>query len=254
MNLLEYWYALPVGILISTLVSSVGIGGGVLWMPFFLLVLKLSPETAVLTSLVIQTAGMGSAGFTCAKQQRVDKKMAGFIVLISLPGVLVGSVLASRLQSEYMQLALGLLVMTTAFLFVSSEQKYADMGKESVDMKQAYRSSWITVPASIGSGMLSTSMSEWLIPIMRSKLSLKMSHAIGTSIVIAFGVSAIAAIIHLFLGATPEVGAVIWAVPGVLIGGQIGSRITAKINERLLKESFVFFLTLVGIHLVYNAY
>ncbi|NOQ63180.1 MAG: TSUP family transporter [Methyloprofundus sp.] len=254
MNIIDYWYAFPVGLLISSLVSSVGIGGGVLWMPFFLIVLKLSPETAVLTSLVIQTAGMGSASLMCARQKRVDKKMAGFILLISLPGVLIGSILASRLESEYMQLALGLLVMTTAFLFVSSKQKYADMGKESVDMRQAYRSSWITFPASIGSGMLSTSMSEWLIPIMRSKLSLKMSHAIGTSIVIAFGVSAVAAVIHLFLGSKPEIGAVIWAVPGVLIGGQIGPRITAMINERLLKESFVFFLTLVGIHLVYNAY
>ena len=44
------------------------------------------------------------------------------------------------------------------------------------------------------------------------------------------------------------------AVPGVMIGGQIGPRITKKINERLLKEVFIFLLTLVGIHLIYNAY
>ena len=33
-----------------------------------------------------------------------------------------------------------------------------------------------------------------------------------------------------------------------------GIKITKNINERLLKETFIFFLTLVGIHLVYNSY
>lgn len=36
----EIWLALPAGILISTVVSSVGIGGGILWMPFLLFVFK----------------------------------------------------------------------------------------------------------------------------------------------------------------------------------------------------------------------
>jgi len=53
----EMWLALPTGILISTVVSSIGIGGGILWMPFLLVVLKMNPETAVSTSLLIQTFG-----------------------------------------------------------------------------------------------------------------------------------------------------------------------------------------------------
>jgi uncharacterized membrane protein YfcA len=250
----EYWYVLPVAMLISTAVSSIGIGGGVLWMPFFLIVLKLSPEVAVSTSLIIQSTGMGSASLTCVKQQRVDFKLMLYILAIAIPGVVGGSFLAGNLKSGTMQLVLGLLVMTTAFLFVSSEQKYTDLGKDRVDIKEAYRHAWITIPASIGSGMLSTSMSEWLIPIMRSKLSLKMSNAIGTSITVAFAVSCLGAITHFLMGSHAQAAVILWAVPGVMIGGQIGPRLTKKINERLLKEAFVFFLTLVGIHLVYNSY
>lgn len=252
--MIEYWFVLPIAIFISTAVSSIGIGGGVLLMPFFLLVLKLSPEVAVTTSLLIQTAGMGSASVTCIRQQRVDFKLALFILAVAIPGVIGGAFLAGQLKSAAMQLALGLLVMTTAFLFVSSEQKYTDLGKANVDMQDAYRHSWITIPASIASGMLSTSLSEWLIPIMRSKLSLKMTNAIGTCLVIAFAVSSVGTVSHLIMGSQPNYTVVIWAIPGVLIGGQIGPRITKKINERLLKEAFVFFLTLVGIHLVYNSY
>jgi len=43
-------------------------------------------------------------------------------------------------------------------------------------------------------------------------------------------------------------------VPGVMIGGQIGPRIIRRINERILKEMFVFVLTLFGIHLIYNSF
>lgn len=250
----DYWFVFPVAIAISTAVSSIGIGGGVLLMPFFLLVLKLSPEVAVATSLIIQTAGMGSATVTCIRQQRVDFKLVLFILAVAIPGVIGGAFLAGTLKSNVMQLALGLLVMTTAFLFVSSEQKYTDLGKPKVDMKDAYRHSWITVPASIGSGMLSTSMSEWLIPVMRSKLSLNMSNSIGTCITIAFAVSCVGAISHILMGSQANFTVIAWAIPGVIIGGQIGPRITKRINERLLKEAFVFFLTLVGIHLVYNSY
>jgi uncharacterized protein len=56
------------------------------------------------------------------------------------------------------------------------------------------------------------------------------------------------------LGTSADPIALLWAVPGVIIGGQIGPRITEKINERMLKEVFIFLLTLIGIHLIYNSY
>jgi len=59
---------------------------------------------------------------------------------------------------------------------------------------------------------------------------------------------------HLLMGGRAEPAVILWALPGVILGGQIGPRITTRINERLLKEIFIFLLTLLGIHLIYNAY
>jgi len=250
----ESWIAFPVGILIATAVSSVGLGGGVLWMPFFLIALKLAPETAVLTSLLIQIAGMGSASQAFARQKRVDFKLALWLLLIAIPGIAIGALIVGHLKPAYMELIIGVLVMTTAFLFVSSNQKYDDLGKSRAELAGAWPYSWVVGPASVISGMLSISMSEWLIPMMRSKLALKMSSAIGTCIFIAFGVCLFGALIHLVMGSRPDLATVLWAVPGVIIGGQIGPLITQRIDERLLKEIFIFLLTLIGIHLIYNAY
>ncbi|MCK4492962.1 MAG: sulfite exporter TauE/SafE family protein [Methylococcales bacterium] len=252
--MLDYWFVFPMAILISTAASSVGIGGGVLLMPFFLIVLKLPPEIAVVTSLMTQAAGMGSASFICYRQDRIDFRLAWLILAIAIPGVISGAYLVKFLEPNRIELILGLMVMTTAFVFVSSEQKYNDTGQNKVDMKKAYRHSWVTIPASIASGMLSISLSEWLIPVMRSKLSLSMSNSIGTCLFIALCVSVVGLFSHMIMGGNPSYDIVVWTIPGVLVGGQIGPRITKKINERLLKEAFIFLLTLVGIHLVYNAY
>ena len=250
----ETWIVLPAGIMISTVVSSIGIGGGILWMPFFLLILKLKPEAAVLTSLLIQTFGMGSGSIAFFKQRAADYKLALFILVIALPGIFMGAYIANTIKPSHIELILGILLMTTAFLFVASNQKYADLGTTRAEIKKVYRYSWVAILVSIGSGMLSTGISEWMIPIMRNKLSLKMSNAIATCIFITFGTCLTAASIHLLMGGKAELPIVFWAVPGVMIGGQIGPRITQRINERVLKEIFILLLTLIGVHLVYNAY
>lgn len=246
--------AFPVGVTVASLASAVGIGGGILWMPFFIIFLKLSPETAVVTSLLVQTAGMGSGSATFIMKKTVDFRLAGFFLLLTLPGLVLGALLTRLLSSANLELALGILTLTTAFLFVSANQKYADMGRSQVSMKQARQYGWVVSVMSVASGMLSVSIGEWLVPLMRSKLHLRMRTAIATSIVTIFGSCIAGALLHMSLGSTVDVMTLVWAVPGVIIGGQVGPRFAEKINERVLKEIFIFLLTLIGIHLIYNSY
>ncbi len=251
---LDYWTAFPAGILIASFASAIGIGGGILWMPFFLIALNISPEKAVLSSLLIQAAGMGSSSVAFLKQKRVDVKLGIFLMGVTVPGVLGGAYIATRLKPSHLEVILGIIAMTTAFLFVSSNQKYDDKGMEKIEIRKVYRYSWIISLLSMISGLLSVSIGEWLVPILKTKLSLTMSRAIATSIFVIFGTCIIGVSSHLMLGGKAEISAVLWGVPGVMIGGQIGPRIIRRINERILKEMFVFVLTLFGIHLIYNSF
>jgi len=198
--------------------------------------------------------GKGSGSIAYIRQRTVDHKLALLLILIAVPGIAAGAYIANKIKPSYIELVLGILVLITAFLFVSSNQKYDDLGEPRTEIKKVYRHLLVAIPVSIGSGMLSTGMGEWLIPVMRSRLSLKMSSAIATCIFLTFAVCLIGTSFHLMLGSKADWSTVLWAVPGVMTGGQIGPRITKKINERLLKEVFIFLLTLVGIHLIYNAY
>jgi uncharacterized membrane protein YfcA len=252
--MLSFWPALPMGIFIAMISSIVGIGGGILWMPFLLLILKLNPEVAVLTSLMIQTVGMGSGSWAYYRNQRTDLKLALIMLLVTIPGIIAGAYLTRQISPAHIELILGLLAMTTAFLFVSLNHKYDDKGHKHAEISRAKPYLILLSLMSVVSGFLSVSVGEWLIPIMHGKMNLRMSTAIATSITTIFGVCLMGSAIHFILGGKPHWQAIAWAAPGVLIGGQIGPRIAEYINERMLKEIFIFLLTLVGIHMIYNAF
>ena len=223
-------------------------------MPFLIFILNLRPESAVLTSLIIQTAGMGSGTIAFLRQKRIDFSLVLLLIAVTVPGIALGAYITHKAAAVHLELVLGLLTLMIAFLFVSADEKYSDLGQTKADLGIARRYSWQVSLMSIASGMLSISIGEWLIPLMRNRMSLRMSTAIATSIATIFGTCVIGTAIHLGLGGQPDLKTVLWAVPGVVVGGQIGPHLTKRIDDRLLKEIFVFLLTLIGIHLIYNAF
>jgi uncharacterized protein len=248
------WLAFPAGICISTVVMCVGFGGGMFWMPFLLVILKLRPDIAIATSLLLQTYGTASGSFAYVKQKKADVKLATILLFFAVPGITVGAYIAHRMTLSNLELIIGLLAMVTAFVFVASNQKYTEEGGDRVETSTAVRHSWVVGIMAVASGMLTVNTGEWLIPIMQKKMFLKMSNAIATCILMTFGISLVGVLIHLGMGGKPNLSVALWGLPGVLIGGQIGPRLVRMIDERTLKEIFVFVLTLISIHLLYNSY
>ena len=80
-----------------------------------------------------------------------------------------------------------------------------------------------------------------------------MQQAIGTSITMMFLLALVASSIHLTLSDTLHPEIVAFGAIGTLIGAQIGVHISQRINEQLLKQSFIYLMTLIGIHLIFQA-
>lgn len=252
--MLDNWFTLPMGILIALVSSTVGIGGGILWMPFLLIILKLNPENAVVTSLMIQTAGMGSGSIAYWRQEQIEFRLMALLLLMTVPGIAFGAWLTRIVAPTQLELVLGIITLLTALLFVSANQNYGSAGLARVRLKTAGRYGWAVTIMSVASGMLSISIGEWLVPLMRSKMNLRMTTAVATSVATIFGTCVLGVAFHLLMGGHADLIVLAWAVPGVIIGGQIGPRLAERANDRVLKELFVFLLTLIGIHLIYNSY
>jgi uncharacterized membrane protein YfcA len=251
--MLDSWLSLPAGILIATTVSTVGIGGGILWMPFLLIILRCRPDTAVVTSLLIQTAGMGSGTVAFWRMRQIDIRLTSFMLVLTIPGIGLGSMMTHIMAPDHLELILGLLTLTTAIIFVAATE-HARRNRRMSGVQAGRRYGWIVSIMAVASGLLSISIGEWLVPLLRNKLALPMGVAVATSVATIFGTCVLGAGAHLLQGGQVDLPVLLWAVPGVLLGGQIGPRIAGRINDRVLKEVFIFLLTLIGIHLIYNSY
>ena len=243
------------GLFISTAAMTIGIGGGILWTPLLILAYGLSPQAAVATSLLIQVIGMGSGTFAFLRTNLVDKKLALIFFLAALPGVIIGSFITVNLPQQPVQMALGIMAMMLALLFVASQDQ-TDEERNNYKFDQAKVNRLLPIPGFFGfiMGFLSLGIGEWLIPAMRSHLKLNMKRCVATIIPMMFLLAIVAAGLHWSLmEESVQTDYLLWGGLGTLIGGQIGPRVARYIDDKILKETFIFLMTLIGIHLIFQS-
>ena len=196
--------------------------------------------------------GLGSGTIAYAKSGLIKPKLSLTFFFIALPGVVIGSFFTLNLSQDIVQMALGTMALILAILFVAGNH-------DDVRPMQSFDPKLIRqiapIPAFFGftMGFLSLGISEWLIPALRGKLRMQMTHAIGTSIAMMFMLALVASLVHYSLSDSIHPKIVLLGGLGTLLGGQLGVYISRRINERLLQQSFIYLMTLIGIHLIFQA-
>jgi uncharacterized membrane protein YfcA len=169
--------------------------------------------------------------------------------------VVLGSLFSFKMPQHYVQLALGIMAMTLALLFVATQEE-SGANRRAQDYDPKRLRGILPVPAFFGGvmGFLSTGIGEWLIPLLKSRLGIDMRHAIGSIIPVMFLLALTASSLRgIFSSAPIPWEFVLWGALGTIIGGQIGPQINKRVTEQLLKEAFIYLMTLVGIHLIFQA-
>ena len=90
--MLQYWWLLPVGLLVGTYGTMIGAGGGFLLVPLLLLAFpKDNPETitSIALAVVFFNATSGSAAY--ARKGRVDYRSGLIFALATVPGSILGA-------------------------------------------------------------------------------------------------------------------------------------------------------------------
>ena len=80
---LQYWYMLPVAIVIATTAMASGVGGATFFAPLFILALRLPPEVAVGTALITEVFGFASGPYAYARQRLVDYRLGMLFIVIA---------------------------------------------------------------------------------------------------------------------------------------------------------------------------
>lgn len=254
---MEYIALIIAGIIISSLASLVGIAGGIMWVPYLILAQNLEARHAVMLSFLIQVFGMGSATFAHIRKKNIYWNLALGIGPFIFSGMLLGAFLSERVvKSDWIEISMGGLIMSIAFLFTIQQENYDAILNEDRKTQAPIKMKWMTSGFAVISGFFSVGIGDFVIPFFRGKLKIPMQNTIGTALFLNFFLAASGGISHLLLTKNyPDnfVNLLSASAFGVIIGGQIGPRISTFIDEGKLKEIFIFVLLLVGLHTIYQA-
>lgn len=278
---LEYWYLFPISILIATIAMASGIGGAVFFSPLFMLVLKLDPSVAIGTALITELFGFGSGVYAYWKRRLIDFKLGRGLLMFSVPAAVVGSLSAELFAAVVLKTIFAVGIIFIGWQLYSSfrqeekaklDEQIAEASREicqTVHIDAAGNEYRYTIAnknegrifAAIGGwflGMISVGLAELQEYELLARCRVPSPVAVGTSIFVVVVSVLIASAGHFYnFATTADAGVLVrvlsivaFTIPGVVVGGQLGPVVQARLNPDVTKAAIAFLFVAVGIFML----
>lgn len=274
---LQYWFMLPVSIVVATIAMASGVEGATFFSPLFILALKLPPEVAIGTALITEVFGFASGLIAYARKRLIDYRLGMSLLIVTIPLAILGTWLSGIIDSKYLMIILGVglfvvalsflrkpghkeiavldTALTNEFLVKKPEMILTSSDGEEIRYNVCNRTEGMAL-SGIGAlfmGMVSTGLGEMngYFLLQRCRVPIKVS--VATSVLVVAVTALVASTGHFIQFARSGsavldtvFGLIIFTVPGVIIGGQIGSRIASLIPQRILELGLAILFILVA--------
>ena len=282
---LEYWYMLPISVVIATTAMASGVEGATFFTPLFILALGLSPEVAIGTGLLTEVFGFASGLYAYARKRLIDYHLGAALVMVTTPLALFGTWLAGYVPPEVLKTILGVVLVAVAASFLRApehkdvvrldkdiQKEYGQKGKTCLVTREGETICYTVcnrtegrLIAGLGGlfiGMISTGLGELNGYFLLQRCRVPSRISVATSVFVVAITALVASTGHFvkFLNAGGETlstvfSLVIFTVPGVIIGGQLGSSVSSRISQRTLERGlailFILVASLILVELIY---
>ena len=258
---MNWMYTLS-GFAVGLIVGVTGVGGGSLMTPLLVLFFGVSPATAVGTDLLYASLTKTLGGWVHGRRGTVDWKVFGLLAMGSLPATVVTIMLLKYLALDEKTLrslvtnvlSVALLLTASALLFKERIKKLGRRKDGTIyELHHRYLptativtgiivGALVTV-SSIGAGVLGTVALLFLYPRMPAV------KVVGTDIIHAVPLTALAGMGHMALGTVNLVllgSLLLGSLPGIYIG----SHLSAKVPEKVLRPLLAAMLLIIGIKML----
>ena len=256
------WWVFPVAVAIATVALSSGVSGALFFSPFFLLVVGLSPASAIGAGLMTELFGTSFGSYNYIRQRVIDFRTVHFLLAAAIPAVVAGGLLSHRIEPGILRTIFGtvLVLLAIVVLYHSTQKEKSPTARiwdqasrtTEIHARDGAQFKYRTCNRPVGvalagiGGFLTGLMSAGLPEIATTQLVLRCRIpprvAVATSIFVLTVIAFFGAGIH-SLSAQPAWHVVVWSVPGVIVGAQIGPRVSGKlpalIAERILGVLFL---------------
>jgi uncharacterized membrane protein YfcA len=251
MELLAFWYLLPVGIVIAILAMSGGVSGSNFWLPVYSIWMGLEPKLAFWLSMLTMVIGFGSGITRNVLNKTINWPLVRIYSMYAGPSAILGGILAIYAPVD----ALLAIFSVFAFIFGVYQLHKGITGKD-IDIPRHETIFWgVAIVGGLLKGLISTGLAKMLVPCLVHHKNIKHhSEAIGTTVAVVFITNIIALtarvdsnIVNALSNQWQDLLSImIWVAPGVLIGGQIGPQISLRISKRTMHSYIGLLLILVS--------
>ncbi len=272
----EYWYVFPVSVLFATVEMASGVGGATFFSPFFMLGLGLSPEIAIGTGLITEVFGFASGVYAYAHKKLNDYKLGFSLLAATIPMAFIGTWASAQVSAEILKTILGMGLFAIAASFLRTpEPKEVKQIDRNIELEFSENPETCLVTrsnekicytvcnrsvgrlfAGLGSlfvGMISTGLGEVNGYFLLQRCRVPSAVSVATSVFVVAVTALFASAGHFYKfvnygGTTLQtvLNIVIFTVPGVIIGAQLGSFVSRKIPQTIFERGLGILFILVA--------
>nr|MDJ0813538.1 sulfite exporter TauE/SafE family protein [Woeseiaceae bacterium] len=271
-------------IVVATCAMLSGIGGAALFTPIFILVFPLLGEeyvlattmTAVAAALFTQTFGFLSGFIGYYRRKLIDYELARRILRVSIPVAILGAVVANYVPGSVLIASYAILVAVLAYVMWRNPIKPGDPavhleGRVVVEKTDSRGHTYsydrpelspgnyaITGVGAFLTGMVSVGIGEVTISqLTRKGIPIAVAAATSVLVVILTIVFATATLVVELIQAGGWTAVpwnlLIYDIPGVLIGGQIGPRLQGLIPQHRMRQAISVLFMFLAIAMMFVA-
>jgi uncharacterized membrane protein YfcA len=253
------WELSAAGLLIGLLVGMTGMGGGSLMTPLLVLLFGFSPSVAIGTDILHGAVFKTVGGIRHRVLGTVHARLSGWMLLTSAPMSLVGVAAATWVRNTYgddsqdvlAQILGGALIVGAAGLAAKSFINFRETSDAPFILTSRDRIAALAIGffgglivglTSVGTGVFFGLTMLFVFPLRSAKV-------VGTDIFHAAALLWVAGMGHLVAG-NVDLGAAGWLLLGSVPGVLLGSQVTVKLPDRLLRVGLATVLALSGVKLL----
>jgi len=250
------WQFVIAGLLVGVLVGMTGMGGGSLMTPMLILIFGFDPKTAVGTDLVHGAVFKSFGAMRHRRLGTVNLPLAAWMLLGSGPCSLIGVELANSFSDDAaatMTRVIGaaLILGGIGFLARTFVDPHRDVSDGPFRLSRRDKIVAVVIGASCGFvvGLTSVGSGTFFGLFMLFLFPLSATQMVGTDVTHAAALLWIAGAGYLLHG-NVDMHAIAWLLVGSIPGVLLGSNLSIKVPDRMLRTTFAIVLMLSGVKLV----
>lgn len=265
------------GLIIGTLGTLIGAGGGFILVPLLLIFYpELPPEVTTAISIAVVSVNAISGTAAYARSGRIDYKAGVQFALYTIPGSIVGVLVVQYIPQKLFNVLFGILLLLLSVYLIYKNRKTTVYDTAPVVLpgykhsvvtdKQGHRYEYsynavlgniVSVLVGFISPLLGIGGGIIHVPAMVNWLKFPVHIATATSHFILAVMATVSVIVHAFEGtySDPDVVKMILLLAlGVVPGAQIGAALSHRIKSHIIIQALSGCLILVGIRILAKSF